>query len=102
MDKRKITMLCVAIAGLIFVPTVYFNYPLFALIGAFFDWLPLPTGWMRFGGKINKKYLYLHISTTLIAYVFFIAWLVLGLGLLGFIFLEIWWVAVVFGVLMTG
>ncbi len=101
MDKRKLTMLCVAIAGLIFIPTVYFNMPFFALIGAFFDWLPLPTGWMKFGGKVDKNFLYLHIATTLIAYVFFVTWLLLGYGIVGIIFLEIWWIAVVFGVLMT-
>gem|GEM_PF-5763383 len=37
MNKQKLTMLCVALAGLIFIPSVFFNKPLFALIGAFFD-----------------------------------------------------------------
>ncbi|WP_157065504.1 hypothetical protein [Thermococcus celericrescens] len=35
-----------------------------ALAGAFFDWLPLPTGWMKAGGEINKTFLKLHVAVT--------------------------------------
>ena len=101
MNKQKLTMLCVALAGLIFIPSVFFNKPLFALIGAFFDWLPLPTGWMKAEKEINRTFLKLHVVATLIAYVIFVVWLIKGAAIIGFAFLEIWWLAVAFGVLMN-
>ncbi len=100
MKKRIATLLCVAIAGLIFIPTVFFNRPLFALFGAFFDWLPLPTGWMKAQGGTNRTFMKLHLIITLVAYAVFAAWLVSGSATAGFAFLEIWWMAVIFGVLM--
>ena len=101
MNKQKLTMLCVTLAGLIFIPSVFFNKPLFALIGAFFDWLPLPAGWMKAGKDINRTFLKLHVVVTLIAYVIFVAWLIKGAATIGFTFLEIWWLAVIFGILMN-
>ena len=100
MKKQTLTMLCVALAGLIFIPAVFFNRPIFALAGAFFDWLPLPTGWMKAGREINGTFLKLHVAVTLAAYAVFAAWLFTGSAGVGFAFLEVWWVAVVFGVLM--
>ncbi len=102
MNKNQfLTMMCVMIAGLIFIPSVIFSTPFIALIGAFFDWLPLLTGWMKTGGAVSKLLLVLHTVITLVAYGFFIAWIVMkGNHLIGFIFLEIWWVAVIAGVLM--
>jgi len=100
MRKQMLTMLCVALAGLIFIPTIFFNQPIFALIGAFFDWLPLPTGWMKAGREINRTFLRLHVTVTLISYAIFVEWLVTGTATVGFAFLEVWWVAVIFGVLM--
>lgn len=94
-------MLCVALAGLIFIPSVFFNVPLFALAGAFFDWLPLPTGWMRFGSGLNRTMFRLHVATTLTAYAIFVVWLATGAATAGVAFLEIWWMAVIFGVLMV-
>ncbi len=100
MKGYMLTKICVAIAGLVFIPTVVFNEPYLALVGAFFDWLPLPTGWMKSSRKINRTFLKLHIVVTLVAYATFVAWLVTGLHVVGFSFLEVWWVAVVFGMLM--
>ncbi len=94
-------MLCVGIAGLIFIPSVFFNRPILALIGAFFDWLPLPTGWMKGSGAINETFQKLHVAATLAAYAVFVLWLITGTGNIGFAFLEIWWMAVIFGVLMN-
>ncbi len=101
MKKQQITMLCVMAAGLIFIPAVFFNKPFFALVGAFFDWLPLPTGWMKAGKDINRKFLKLHIIATAIAYLVFMAWIIKGTATIGFAFLEIWWTAVIFGALMN-
>ena len=100
MKKERLTMLCVAIAGLIFIPTVFFNVPIFALVGAFFDWLPLPTGWMKAEREIHQGFLRLHVIVTLLAYAIFAAWLITRTATIGFAFLEVWWVAVIFGVLM--
>jgi hypothetical protein len=101
MKKQTLTMLCVALAGLIFIPAVFFNRPVLALAGAFFDWLPLPTGWMATGRPINRTFLKLHVVFTLAAYAIFAAWLITGTGTVGFAFFEVWWTAVVFGVLMN-
>lgn len=102
MNKNQIlTLGCVTIAGLIFIPSVIFSTPLFALIGAFFDWLPLFTGWMKTGRIINRLLLILHIVITIVAYVFFVIWIFMkGNKFVGFTFLEIWWIAVILGVLM--
>ena len=102
MDKNKLfTMGCVTIAGLVFIPTVIFSIPVFALIGAFFDWLPLFTGWMKTGGAANKLLIIFHTIVTIIAYGFFVVWILMkGNRLIGFTFLEIWWVAVIIGVLI--
>ena len=102
MNKNQmLTMGCVALAGLIFIPSVIFSVPLYALIGAFFDWLPLFTGWMKTGGLVSKTLLIFHTVVTIIAYTFFVVWIVTkGNRLMGFIFLEIWWIAVILGVLM--
>lgn len=101
MKKRFITTLCVAIAGLIFIPAVFLNKPLVALIGAFFDWLPLPAGWMKTEKESNQLFLRLHIIATVTAYLMFVAWIIKGIATLGLAFLEIWWMAVIFGVLMN-
>ncbi|GAB6101378.1 hypothetical protein JCM16138_06010 [Thermococcus atlanticus] len=101
MKKQLMTILCVGIAGLIFIPSVFFNRPFLALIGAFFDWLPLPTGWMKGGGEINETFQKLHVVATLAAYAVFVAWLIKGTASIGPIFLEVWWVAVIFGILMN-
>jgi len=97
MISRAKTMTCVAIAGLVFISTVMFNRPYLALVGAFFDWLPLPTGWMKSTGKVNRLFLKLHVVITSIAYGIFIAWLVTGDRIVALVFLEVWWVAVVVG-----
>ncbi len=99
--NQMFTLGCVSIAGLIFIPAVIFSMPYFALIGAFFDWLPLFTGWMKTGGMINKLLLILHTTITILAYIFFIVWIIMKSSkLIGFLFLEIWWIAVILGVLM--
>ncbi|GEM_PF-4806032 len=65
------------------------------------QWLPLPTGWMKAEKEINRIFLKLHVVVTLIAYVIFVVWLIKGAAIIGFAFLEIWWLAVAFGVLMN-
>ncbi len=96
MNKKRLTLLCVAIAGLIFLPSVIINKPVFGLIAAFFDWLPLFTGWMRFSE--GKKIPYLHIVLTIIAYVFFIVWLFIPTSNFArFSFIMVWFLAVLSG-----
>jgi hypothetical protein len=97
MTKKKLTLLCVAIAGLIFIPSVIVNKPIYGLIAAFFDWLPLFTGWMRYSDEKNKTP-YLHITLTLIAYAFFIVWLFIpGSAMARYGFILIWFLAVLSG-----
>ena len=91
------TLICVAIAGVIFITAVYYDIPYLFLVGAFFDWLPLPTGWMRLGkGVIRKSDVALHTVVTVAAYALGIAW-VLGASVLRIYFLIIWWLAVMAG-----
>ena len=96
-------MLCVGLAGLIFIYAVVFNAPILLLVGAIFDWLPLPTGWMKLpkGTKKNKTALMWHIVLTLIAYAIGIYWIFAGTQILGFAFLEIWWLAVIVGTFIS-
>ncbi|NPA74789.1 MAG: hypothetical protein GXO25_01750 [Euryarchaeota archaeon] len=100
-DNRVKTMLCVAIAGFIFIPAVIFQIPMLIIIGAFFDWLPLPTGWMRFGGKVNRSMLIIHIVLTLTAYGFAVLFFFNPASPFRFAFLETWWAAVMAGVFMS-
>lgn len=97
------TLLCVTIAGLFFVPAVIFNIWYLVLIGAFFDWLPLPTGWMKLNKAKpkNKKMILLHILITLIAYFFVVIWIFIPTDIYKFLFLEIWWLAVIIGIFIT-
>ncbi len=96
MSKKRLTLLCVAVAGLIFLPSVIINKPIYSLIAAFFDWLPLFTGWMRFSE--TKKIPYLHITLTVIAYIFFIVWLFIPTSNFArFSFIMIWFLAVLSG-----
>jgi len=96
MDKKKLTLICVGIAGLIFLPAVILNKPWYGLAAAFFDWLPLFTGWMHF--TKTHKIPILHIVLTVIAYIFFVAWLfVPHSDFARFAFIMIWFLAVVSG-----
>ncbi|WP_240911702.1 hypothetical protein [Thermococcus sp. LS1] len=54
---------------------------------------------MKLDREANGTFLKLHVAVTLMAYSIFVAWLVTGTVTLGFAFFEVWWMAVVFGVL---
>ena len=101
MTNKSRTMLCVALAGFFFIPAVLFNIWYLAIIAAFFDWLPLPTGWMRIEGHKNKNAIAVHTALTLIAYALLVVWLIYPSTVYGFAFLEIWWSAVMAGVFIT-
>lgn len=98
MSLKTKTLLCVAIAGLSFIPAVLFNFKYLLILGAFFDWLPLMTKWMKFGGgNLSKSGLFTHVVLTLVAYVFLVAWAFTSWKINAFLFLEIWWLAVMSG-----
>ncbi len=100
-DNKTKTMLCVAIAGLLFIPAVIFDIWYLAVIAAVFDWLPLPTGWMRMEGEKNRKAVIAHVILTLIAYSFLVLWIIYPQTLFKFLFLEVWWSAVIAGVFIS-
>ena len=102
-SNRAKTMFCVAIAGLIFIYAVFFNVPYLFLVAAVFDWLPLPTGWMRLpkGTTRNNTALILHIVFTLVAYAIGLYWVITGKHIFAFVFLEIWWLAVMVGTFIS-
>ena len=97
------TMLCVTIAGLIFIYAVVTNTPKLLIIGGIFDWLPLPTGWMRLpeDAPKNKTALLWHIILTLVAYGLSIVWFVTPKTVWGLAFLEVWWLAVMVGTFIS-
>ncbi len=100
MNLKTKTLFSVAIAGLLFIPAIVFDIKYLIFFGAFFDWLPVFTKWMKFnkGLKINKLGLILHITLTLMAYSFAVAWFFNPNGsLIKFLFLEIWFAAVISG-----
>ena len=90
------TLICVALAGLLFIPAILFGIRWLFVAGAFFDWLPVATRWMMFGG--SRALARLHAGVTVIAYVFGIAWLFTTWIGHGLAFLELWFVAVILGV----
>lgn len=96
MDNGEKTLLCVSIAGLLFMAAVFFDRRLLFIPAAVFDWLPLPTGWMKVPG-VSRRDALLHVAATLAAYFFGVAWLLTGRMLLSFIFIETWWIAVMLG-----
>ena len=103
MSNRTKTLFCVTIAGFLFIIAVMYDIRYLIIIGAFFDWLPLPTGWMKMNGekRIKRGLIFLHALVTSIAYLFAVLWLFMPLVILKFLFFEIWWLAVMIGVFMT-
>ncbi len=98
MSLKAKTLFCVAIAGLSFIPAVLFDIKYLLILGAFFDWLPLLTRWMKFNeGPLSKSGLFVHIVLTLIAYILLVAWVLTSAVIVSFLFLEIWWLAVISG-----
>jgi hypothetical protein len=98
MTLKSKTLFCVAAAGFLFIPAVFFDFKYLIIAGAFFDWLPLFTKWMKFKDfPINKLGLTMHIVLTTIAYIFAVLWFFIPIHLLGFLFLEIWFSAVISG-----
>ena len=106
MKNQTKTILCVTIAGILFIVAVVFKNPIFGVIAAFFDWLPLPTGWMKSGSKEKAKdyktWVWIHTVVTIAAYLVFIVWLfkLVSFAYLNFVFLLIWWLAVMAGVIL--
>jgi len=104
MSNQTKTLICVLIAGLFFIPAVVFDIWYLVLIGAFFDWLPLPTGWMKLdkNKSKSKRLIFLHTLVTLIAYSFAVVWFFVPVSIHRFLFLEIWWLAVIIGLFIKG
>ena len=102
MQKEKLyTALCVTFAGLCFFPAVLFDIVVLFVIGAVFDWLPLFLGWMKTGKEFSKQEA-LHTFFTLLAYGFGVCWFFAKCPeaklIFKFLFLELWWIAVMLGV----
>ena len=71
---RKITLVCIFIAGLFIIPALVFNLPIIALLGVIADFLPLMFGW------IKKIFVMQSFPVTFgivvfFTYLFFIVWL---------------------------
>ncbi len=110
LSNRGKTLICVTVAGVLFMPAVLYNIPLLVLPGAFFDWLPLPTGWMRVsGGGRDRRLALTHAAITLVAYCLASLWIIFSLTsvpvgfsqVLRLAFIEVWWLAVMVGVTLV-
>ena len=71
---RKITLVCIFIAGLFIIPALVFNLPIIALLGVIADFLPLMFGWLK------KAFVMLSFPVAFgivvfFTYLFFIVWL---------------------------
>ncbi len=86
------------------------QYTITSLAGAFFDWLPLPTGWMRVsGGGRDRRLALTHAAITLVAYCLASLWIIFSLTsvpvgfsqVLRLAFIEVWWLAVMVGVTLV-
>ncbi len=98
MFSKSKTLTSVLIAGLFFIPAVIYDIRYLFIVGAFFDWLPVFTKWMKFGNfPINKLGLLSHIILISVSYIFGIIWLFTGNSAFSFVFLEIWFSAVISG-----
>ncbi len=99
-----------AIAGVLFIAAIIFDMPLLVIIGAIFDWLPLPTKWMIVpedsGISVDRNMVLVHLVLTLVAYAFAVLWVVLwyfptllavSADIFKILFMEIWWLAVISG-----
>ena len=80
------------------------------MLGAFFDWLPLPTGWMRVSsGRRDRRLILTHATITLAAYCLASLWIIFSLTsspvgfseVLRLAFIEVWWLAVMVGVTLV-
>ena len=106
MSNMTKTLICVAVAGVLFITAVIYGIKYLFFIAAFFDWLPLPTGWMKMSGsnENTRRAGIFHGIITIIAYIVGILWLVftnLGPLNLGYLFLELWFIAVIAGAYVT-
>ncbi len=101
------TIICVAVAGTLFISAVYYDYKFLFIVAAFFDWLPLPTRWMKIrddSDHLVKKAGILHGVVTIMAYIVGIIWLVIDridFIDLGYLFLIVWFQAVMLGLYTT-
>ncbi len=97
------TLTCVAVAGLFFISAIIFNIWYLIVVGAFFDWLPLPAGWMKLDKKAKKNriLIILHVVITLIAYLFAVVWIFIPIQVHKFLFMETWWLAVMLGLTVS-
>lgn len=97
------TLLCVAIAGALFITAVIYGMKWLFVVAAFFDWLPLLTKWMKIDNLPSSKARragIIHGTTTIIAYIIGIMWLFIdymGVINLGYLFLVTWFQAVILG-----
>ncbi len=104
MRNLILTLLCVAVAGTLFIIGVIYDIKPLFLIGALLDWLPLLTGWMRLGqsNPQTKAAGIVHGMITLTAYAVGVAWFI-GIDFLEvrLSFLVIWFYAVLAGAATT-
>lgn len=102
MSSRVRTLVCVWAAGVLFITAVLYRIPWLFILGALFDWLPIPMGWMKIGGlgrRVRRNGV-VHGSTTILAYVAGLTWLLNPVSNsidVGHLFLVLWFTAVILG-----
>jgi hypothetical protein len=71
---RKITLVCIFIAGLFIIPALVFNLPIIALLGVIADVLPLLFGWIK-KAFVMMSFPVAFTIVVFFTYLFFVVWL---------------------------
>ncbi|NIA11628.1 MAG: hypothetical protein GWP10_18385 [Nitrospiraceae bacterium] len=72
--ERKLTLGCMAFAGLIIIPSILFNKPIIALFGIIIDILPMVFGWFR-RAMMSISFPVAFGIIAIFGYLFFVIWL---------------------------
>ncbi len=93
--EKKLTLLCILIAGIFIIPALVFNKPIIALIGIICDFLPIIFGWMK-KAAITVSFPVVFGVVIAFTYLFFVIWL-FGPRLLTMriLFGEFWFLTVI-------
>ena len=93
--EKKLVLGCMAVAGIIIVPSILFNKPIIALLGVIIDFLPMLFGWFK------KAMITISFPTAFgiiiaLTYLLFIAWLFVPRALvLRTLFAEFWFLSII-------
>lgn len=93
--ERKLVLGCMAIAGIIIVPSILFNKPIIALFGVIIDFLPMLFGWLK-KAMITISFPTAFGIIIILTYLLFISWLFIPRVIaLRTLFAEFWFLSII-------